>query len=152
MGLDTLCDLYETLTITQSVVFCNTDSQISFLQDQLKKRDFAVSVLHADMDKGTHEQTVREFRSGSSRIMICRDLREPPFDIQQISLYIHFDIAPDVESYIRRFRCIPARFRTPGRDPAVMLVSNSDLGSFQSIQDHLSTPIPEMPMDIGDYI
>ena len=28
---DTLCDLYDTLTITQAVIFCNTKRKVSFI-------------------------------------------------------------------------------------------------------------------------
>ena len=41
--LDTLCDLYDTLNITQAVIFCNTRKRVTWLTDQLKARDFTVS-------------------------------------------------------------------------------------------------------------
>jgi superfamily II DNA/RNA helicase len=43
--LETLCDLYETLTITQAVIFCNARKKVDWLADQLKSRDFTVSFL-----------------------------------------------------------------------------------------------------------
>ncbi|CAE7242434.1 EIF4-A [Symbiodinium sp. KB8] len=49
--VDTLCDLYETLTITQAIIYCNTRRKVDFLQDQLTKRDFTVSCMHADLDQ-----------------------------------------------------------------------------------------------------
>merc|ERR1712039_846239 len=45
--LDTLCDLYETLTITQAIIYCNTRRKVDFLADQLTKRDFTISTMHA---------------------------------------------------------------------------------------------------------
>lgn len=30
---DTLCDLYDTLTITQAVIFCNTKRKVSLVKD-----------------------------------------------------------------------------------------------------------------------
>lgn len=49
--VDTLCDLYETLTITQAIIYCNTRRKVDFLQDQLVKRDFTVSCMHAELDQ-----------------------------------------------------------------------------------------------------
>merc|ERR1740122_873957 len=49
--LDTLCDLYETLAITQAIIFCNTRRKVDFLADQLQKRDFTISTMHADLDQ-----------------------------------------------------------------------------------------------------
>src|SRR5690606_15883656 len=41
--LDTLCDLYDTLNITQAVIFCNTRRKVDWLTDKMRSRDFTVS-------------------------------------------------------------------------------------------------------------
>lgn len=41
--LDTLCDLYETLNITQAVIFCNTRRKVDWLTDKMRDREFTVS-------------------------------------------------------------------------------------------------------------
>ena len=43
--LDTLYDLYETLTITQAVIFCNTRRKVDWLTEKMQGRDFTVSAL-----------------------------------------------------------------------------------------------------------
>lgn len=43
--LDTLCDLYETLTITQAVIFCNTRRKVEWLTEKMHARDFTVSSI-----------------------------------------------------------------------------------------------------------
>jgi len=42
---DTLCDLYETLTITQAVIFCNTRRKVDWLARQMGMKDFTVSSM-----------------------------------------------------------------------------------------------------------
>ena len=49
--LDTLCDLYESLTITQAIIFCNRIRKCDWLAARMEERDFTVSVLHGDMDQ-----------------------------------------------------------------------------------------------------
>merc|ERR1719161_1396870 len=49
--LETLCDLYETLTVTQSIIYCNTRRKVDMLQHEMSARDFTVSVIHADLDQ-----------------------------------------------------------------------------------------------------
>merc|ERR1719247_79637 len=61
--LDTLCDLYETLTITQAVIFANTRRKVDWLTEQMNERDFTVSALHGDMDARERELVMREFKS-----------------------------------------------------------------------------------------
>ena len=48
--LDTLCDLYETLTITQAVIFCNTRRKVDWLTEKMHGRDFTVSAMVSKQD------------------------------------------------------------------------------------------------------
>lgn len=80
--LDTLCDLYETLAITQSVIFVNTRRKVDWLTDQMRARDHTVSATHGDMDQNTRDIIMREFRSGSSRVLITTDLLARGIDVQ----------------------------------------------------------------------
>merc|ERR1719201_543174 len=41
--LDTLCDLYETLTISQAIIYCNTQRKVDTLTAEMEKRDFTIS-------------------------------------------------------------------------------------------------------------
>jgi translation initiation factor 4A len=45
--LDTLSDLYETVTITQAVIFCNTRRKVDWLTEKLTQREFTVSAMRA---------------------------------------------------------------------------------------------------------
>ena len=67
--LDTLADLYETVTITQAVIFCNTRRKVDWLTEKLKEKDFTVSAMHGDMEQAQREIIMKEFRSGSSRVL-----------------------------------------------------------------------------------
>merc|ERR1711990_1077923 len=90
--LDTLCDLYETLTITQAVIFCNTRRKVDWLTEKMHSRDFTVSAMHGDMDQKERDIIMREFRSGSSRVLITTDLLARGIDVQQVSLVINYDL------------------------------------------------------------
>lgn len=83
--LDTLCDLYETLAITQSVIFANTRRKVDWLTDKMRARDHTVSATHGDMDQNTRDIIMREFRSGSSRVLITTDLLSRGIDVQQVT-------------------------------------------------------------------
>ena len=86
--LDTLSDLYETVTITQAVIFCNTRRKVDWLTEKLTQREFTVSAMHGDMDQSQRELIMKEFRSGSSRVLITTDLLARGIDVQQVSLVI----------------------------------------------------------------
>ena len=69
-----MTDLYETMTITQAVIFLNTRRKVDWLKTKLEEKEFTVSSLHGDMEQGEREKIMREFRSGSSRVLITTDL------------------------------------------------------------------------------
>merc|ERR1712224_1046249 len=64
--IDTLCDLYEHLTITQAIIFCNKKQTVNFVADKLTQRDFTVSVLHGEMPQEERSLVMREFRSANN--------------------------------------------------------------------------------------
>uniref|UniRef100_A0A2K6NA77 RNA helicase n=1 Tax=Rhinopithecus roxellana TaxID=61622 RepID=A0A2K6NA77_RHIRO len=100
--LDTLCDLYETLTISQAVIFINTRRKVDWLTEKMHARDFTVSAMHGDMDQKERDVIMREFRSGSSRVLITTDLLARGIDVQQVSLVINYDLPTNRENYIHR--------------------------------------------------
>ncbi|KAM0875283.1 hypothetical protein ACQ4PT_036888 [Festuca glaucescens] len=102
--LDTLCDLYETLAITQSVIFVNTRRKVDWLTDKMRGRDHTVSATHGDMDQNTRDIIMREFRSCSSRVLITTDLLARGIDVQQVSLVINYDLPTQPENYLPSYR------------------------------------------------
>lgn len=97
-----MCDLYDTLSITQAVIFLNTRRKVDWLTEMMTKKDFTVSALHGDMDQKERDLIMREFRSGSSRVLITTDLLSRGIDVQQVSLVINYDLPTNRESYIHR--------------------------------------------------
>ena len=61
---DTLCDLYDTLTITQAVIFCNTKRKVDWLTEKMREANFTVSSMHGDMPQKERDAIMKEFRSG----------------------------------------------------------------------------------------
>jgi len=101
--LDTLCDLFETLTIPQAIIYCNTLHTVNSLADQLKKRDFTISVMHKELEQKERDLVMREFLSGSTRMLIATNFLANSTDVQRVSLLINFDLPQSfMETYILR--------------------------------------------------
>jgi translation initiation factor 4A len=101
--LGTLLDLYESITITQAVIFCNTRRKVEWLTEQMHAKDFVVSAMHGEMEQNERDIIMKEFRSGSSRVLITTDLLARGIDVQQVSLVINYDIPSNRENYIHRY-------------------------------------------------
>ena len=147
--LDTLCDLYETLAITQSVIFANTRRKVDWLTDRMRERDHTVSATHGDMDQNTRDVIMREFRSGSSRVLITTDLLARGIDVQQVSLVINYDLPNNPENYLHR---IGRSGRFGRKGVSINFVTQDDERLLQDIQKFYNTVIEELPEDIADLV
>jgi len=61
---DTLCDLYDTLTITQAVIFCNTREKVEWLANKMRKANFTVAAMHGEMPQKERDEIMASFRKG----------------------------------------------------------------------------------------
>ncbi|GJJ70335.1 hypothetical protein EMPS_02684 [Entomortierella parvispora] len=147
--LDTLCDIYETLTITQAVIFCSTRRKVEMLKEQLTERDFTVSAIHGSMEQSERETIMKEFRSGSSRVLIATDLLARGIDIQQVSLVINFDLPTNKENYVHR---IGRGGRFGRKGVSINFLTDRDAPMLKEIERFYSTQITEMPMNIADLM
>jgi len=146
---DTLCDLYETLTITQAIIYCNTRRKVDWLTDKMGQRDFTVSSMHGDMTGQERELIMKEFRSGSSRVLITTDLLARGIDVQQVSLVINYDLPPNRENYIHR---IGRSGRFGRKGVAINFVTDDDVRAMRELEAYYNTQIEEMPMNVADLI
>jgi len=146
---ETLCDLYETLTITQAIIYCNTRRKVDWLTDKMGQRDFTVSSMHGDMTGQERELIMKEFRSGSSRVLITTDLLARGIDVQQVSLVINYDLPANRENYIHR---IGRSGRFGRKGVAINFVTVDDTRAMRELEVHYNTQIEEMPMNVADLI
>jgi ATP-dependent RNA helicase len=147
--LDTLCDLYDTLTITQAVIFCNTRQKVDWLAGKMRENNFTVSAMHGDMDQSARDTVMDEFRSGASRVLIATDIWGRGIDVQQVSLVICYDLPTNRELYIHRIGR-SGRFGRKGL--AINFVREEDLRLLRDIEQFYSTQIEEMPTNVSDYM
>lgn len=146
---ETLCDLYDTLSITQAVIFCNTRRKVDWLTENMQSHDFTVSAMHGDMEQRGRDLIMRQFRTGSSRVLITTDLLARGIDVQQVSLVINYDLPSNRENYIHR---IGRGGRFGRKGVAINFVTTDDKRSLNDIEQFYNTSIEEMPMNVADLI
>ncbi|KAG1681135.1 hypothetical protein FOA52_015577 [Chlamydomonas sp. UWO 241] len=146
---DTLCDLYDTLTITQAVIFCNTKRKVDWLTEKMRQNNFTVASMHGDMQQKEREAIMAEFRAGSARVLITTDVWARGLDVQQVSLVINYDLPNNRELYIHR---IGRSGRFGRKGVAINFVRNDDIRILRDIEQYYSTQIDEMPMNVAELI
>jgi ATP-dependent RNA helicase len=161
---DTLCDLYDTLTITQAVIFCNTRRKVDWLTDKMREANFTVSSMHGDMPQRERDSIMQDFRQANSRVLISTDVWARGIDVQQVSLVINYDLPSNRENYIHR---IGRSGRFGRKGVAINFVTQDDVRILRDIERkwpmltfvtllirpvYYSTQIDEMPMNVADLL
>lgn len=146
---DTLCDLYDTLTITQAVIFCNTKRKVDWLTEKMRAANFTVSAMHGEMPQKERDAIMHEFRQGASRVLITTDVWARGLDVQQVSLVINYDLPYNREAYLHR---IGRSGRFGRKGVAINFVKDDDVKTLREIEQYYATQIDEMPMNVSDLI
>jgi len=147
--LDTLVDLYDTLSIGQAMIFCNTKKTVMWLTTELRAREHTVSAIHGELEPDQRNAILNEFRTAASRILITTNLLARGIDVHGVSLVINYDLPREFEHYIHRIgRC----GRHGRKGVSINLISQEDFGTLHAIEQFFSTKIEEMPSNIAQYL
>merc|ERR1712100_115580 len=146
---ETLCDLYDTLTITQAVIFCNTKRKVDWLTEKMIEANFTVAKLHGDMNQSERDAIMQTVRSGDKRVLITTDIWARGIDVAQVSLVINYDLPTSRELYIHR---IGRSGRFGRKGVAINFVKEEEIRILRDIEQFYSTQIDEMPMNISELI
>ena len=141
---DTLCDLYDVLTITQAVIFINTKVKVDWLTRKMREAAFTVCSMHGDMQQQERDEIMEQFRSGKARVLITTDVWGRGIDVQQVSLVICYDLPVSRELYIHR---IGRSGRFGRKGVAINFVTTEDVSILRDIEQYYGTQIDEMPMN-----
>jgi ATP-dependent RNA helicase len=144
---DTLCDLYDQMTIAQAVIFCNTRKKVQEVAAKMKAQNFAVSSMHGDMPQSERDQIMREFRNGDTRVLITTDLWSRGIDVPQVSLVLNYDIPASREQYIHRIGR-SGRFGRKGL--AITFAKSDELKILKDIEQYYAINIQEMPTNVTE--
>ena len=146
---DVLMDLYDTLNITQSIIYVNSKKTLRYLYEKLVEQKFPVSHIHGEMDSKERSDNMNNFKSGKTRIMLSTDLLARGIDIQQLSLVINFDLPNMKDTYIHR---IGRSGRYGRKGVAINLVVENESQELNELEQYYEIKIPEMPENIKEYL
>jgi len=146
---ETFCDLFDIISVSQTIVYINTIKKGDDLKYQLEKKNFTVSLIHSNMDINIRNKIMKEFRSGETRILLATDLLSRGIDIQQISVVVNYDIPKNKDCYIHR---IGRSGRFGRKGVAINLITKYEEQLLQDIKNYYITDIDPLPTNIQQYI
>jgi len=149
---DTLLDLYNLISTSQVIIFCNTIRKVEWLEENLKKNNFPITVIHSNITQEQRDLVVKEFRDGKTRILLTTDLLSRGIDIPQVNMVVNYDLPPNKETYIHRIgRC--GRFDKKGVSITMIKTTDPyDTKTLDRMKYHYNMNIKEMPDNISTFL
>ena len=149
MKFDTLIDIYSSVSLTQSIIYCNSVKRVEELQLSLQYHNFNASILHSNMSKDERNSSFNDFKKGKSRILISTNITARGIDIQQVGLVLNFDLPRDTHTYLHR---IGRSGRWGRKGMGINFISRRDIFKIKEIEQYYHTQIDPLPEDFANYI
>lgn len=152
LKFDTLLDLYNLVSTSQAIIFCNTIRKVEWLEQNLKQNNFPITVIHSNMNQTERDTVVKDFRDGKTRLLLTTDLLSRGIDIPQVNMVINFDLPLSKETYVHRIgRC--GRFDKKGvAITMVKMTDPTDVKTFNKMKHFYKMDIKEMPESINNFL
>jgi superfamily II DNA/RNA helicase len=141
---DVLVKLIDHEKVESALIFCNRKRDIGVLHRFMKKGGYDVVELHGDMSQPARTATLKQFKDGEARLVICSDVAARGLDIKGLSHVFNFDVPSHSEDYVHR---IGRTGRAGMLGRAFMLVTKEDSKSLAAITKLIGKPIPEITAD-----
>lgn len=103
-----LADIYNLMTIGQSIIFVETRSEADLVHATLSQGGYTCSVLHSGIEPADRDSTMEAFRNGESTVLITTNVLARGVDVDNVCLVIqcHLQVnrdgQPDYETYLVR--------------------------------------------------
>jgi len=142
----TLKDIFSFITLSHTIIYCNSIKRVQDLYEAMCEDGFPVCRIHSNMEKSDRDRAFNEFRNGTSRVLISSNVTARGIDIQQVSVVINFDLPKCVHTYLHR---IGRSGRWGRKGVGINFITRRDIGLLKKIEQHYSTQITEMPAELG---
>lgn len=142
----TLKDIFSFLTLSHTIIYCNSIKRVQDLFEAMCEDGFPVCRIHSNMDKNERDKSFNDFRSGISRVMISSNVTARGIDVQQVSVVINFDLPKCVHTYLHR---IGRSGRWGRKGVGINFITRRDVMQLKKIEEHYSTQITEMSENLG---
>jgi translation initiation factor 4A len=138
---ETLKDIYGSLTVSQSIIYCNSVKRVNDLYIAMNNDNYPVCQIHSGMEKEERLRNYEEFKSGKHRVLISSNVTARGIDIQQVSTVINFDLPNCVYTYLHR---IGRSGRWGRKGVGINFVTSRDMRQLKIIEQHYHTSIAEL--------
>lgn len=146
---ETVKDIFESLSISQAIIYCNSTHRVDDLSEAMKTDNFPVEKIHGKMEEQERKDNYKKFKNGACRVLITSDLFARGIDVQQVSIVINFDIPKSEHTYLHR---IGRSGRWGRKGIAINFQTKQDSTKLKRFSDYYHTEIVEMPSNFTEHL
>ncbi len=146
---EAIVKLLETEKTKKSIVFCRMKREVDRLTEHLQAMGFNASGLHGDLEQSDREAIVKEYRRGTTQIMVATDVAARGLDVKNVTHVFNFHIPFDPQSYVHR---IGRTGRAGKAGKAITLVSTEEFRELQRIQKEVGAEMQLATIELKDSV
>ena len=142
----TLKDIFNIISMSQCIIYCNSIKRVMDLTEAMQNDGFPVCCIHSNMEKSKRDESYSEFKAGKHRVLISSDVTSRGIDVQQVRTVLNFDLPKCVFKYLHR---IGRSGRWGRKGTAINFVTRWDMKTMKEIERHYHTIVDELPSNIA---
>lgn len=146
---EVLKDIFSSVTINQTIIYCNSVKRVHDLNEALKQDGFPVSCIHSNFSEKERKEIIKDFSLGKSRVLISSDITARGLDIPQVNIVINFDLCKCEHKYLHR---IGRSGRWGRKGVAINFITRRDIPTIKHIETFYKTQIMEFPENYTEAI
>lgn len=151
-----LCNIYGSISIGQSMIFCHTKRTASWLSERMTEEGHAVALLSGELNVEQRAEVIGRFREGTEKVLITTNVSARGIDVEQVTVVVNFDLPVDMqgradcETYLHRIGRT-GRFGKKGM--AINMVDgHRAMKNLQVIEQHFGRKIEQLDYEDVDDI
>lgn len=140
----TLIDIFKNQVLSQVMIFINRKSHAAMVHKILNEQGFPCELISSDFEQAERSQTLENFKSGKTRILVSSGLCKRGIDVQALSVVVCLDVPrfEEKNDYIHR---VGRSGRYGRKGIALHILSSYELDTLLKICEHFNSVISPLP-------
>ncbi|XP_077301408.1 uncharacterized protein LOC143921983 [Arctopsyche grandis] len=140
----TLIDIFKNQVLSQVMIFINRKSHASIVHQTLNEHGFPCELISSDFEQSERVQTLENFKSGKTRILVSSGLCKRGIDVQALSVVVCLDVPrfEEKNDYIHR---VGRSGRYGRKGIALHILTSYELETLVKICENFNSVITPLP-------
>jgi ATP-dependent RNA helicase RhlE len=130
------------------LVFVRTKVRAERVVKAMERAGISCLGLHGDKDQQERNLAMKQFREGSTKLLIATDISARGIDIPDVDYVVNYDLPENVENYVHR---VGRTGRGNNKGKAFSFCSDEEKEILADIENYLDKPVKVINISKSDY-